>query len=353
VSTDAIAIPEDEAHGIKSVPSAGHLTSGPASPYAPYWHPIAPSSAVTDKPARFMLLGEALVAFRTSEGLGVFKDLCVHRGAPLSMGWVENDRITCPYHGFQYDITGRCRRIPSIPEDQGIPKKVNAIAYQSQDAYGLVWVALAEPVAPIMPWPEFADPDWRALEPLHYSWNASAGRIVENYLDAAHFPFVHDGLLGKREDTLIDPYHHTLERTERGLTFYLDQEEPAAPDTDEGEKLRLTYTAYMPFVCQLVKTTSRGETHVPLFVCPKSDTESDLFCPILRNVDREPEQDDGYVYIVDTAAKEDKVIVESQRPEQLPLDLAEEMHIKVPDAAGVLYRRLLRDVEAGVFAATG
>ena len=346
----AVVEQEEQAHGITSVPSASQMTTGPKSPYARYWHPIATSASVTDRPKRFMLLGEALVAFRTADGLGVFKDLCIHRGAPLSMGWVENDRITCPYHGFQYDITGRCTRIPSIPPEQGIPKKVNAIAYRTQEAYGLVWVALADPVAPIPPWPEWGDPKWRYVEPLEYSWRASAGRIVENYLDAAHFPFVHDGLLGKREDTLIDPYHHTLERTEHGLTFYIDQEEPAAPDTDEGETLRLTYAAYMPFMCHLFKNTARGETHVPLFVCPKSDVESDLFCPILRNVDTGPEHDDEYVYVVDTAAKEDRVIVESQRPEQLPLDLAEEMHIKVPDAAGVMYRRLLRDVEAGVFA---
>jgi phenylpropionate dioxygenase-like ring-hydroxylating dioxygenase large terminal subunit len=332
---------------VRSVPSAVHLTSGPASPYARFWHPIALSGEVTERPRRFELLGEPLVAFRTADGLGVLKDLCIHRGVPLSMGWVENGLITCPYHGFQYDVTGRCRRIPSIPPEHGIPKKVNAVSYASRDAYGMVWVALADPVAPIPPWPQWDAPAWRNVAPMKYSWRASAGRILENYMDVAHLPFVHDGLLGTRDDTLVQPYHDRLERTSYGMTFSVDAQEPGDPHTAPGERLRLTYSTYLPFICFLDKITPEGVTHVPVFVCPKSDTASDVFCPISREVDPEPEHDAVFVGIVDQAAREDQVIVESQRPEQLPLDLAEEMHIKVPDAAGVLYRRLLRELEAG------
>jgi phenylpropionate dioxygenase-like ring-hydroxylating dioxygenase large terminal subunit len=349
---EVIAEADERGGTVGSVPSAVHLTSGPASPYARYWHPIARSDEVTDQPKRYVLLGEPLVAFRTSDGLGVLKDLCIHRGAQLSMGWVKDDRITCPYHGFQYDVTGRCTRIPSIPEDRGVPKKVHAIGYASQEAYGLIWVALADPVAPIPPWPEWGDPAWRISEPWHYSWEASAGRIKENFLDIAHFPFVHPNLLGDPDDTIIDPYHDTLESTSYGLTFYADQNEPGAPDTDEGETIRLTYASYMPFNCHLFKKSDRGDTHVPLWLCPTSANRTEVFCSVLRNVDTEPEHDDQYIHVVDTAAREDQRIVESQRPEQLPLDLAEEMHIKVPDAAGVMYRRLLRAFESGSFTPT-
>jgi phenylpropionate dioxygenase-like ring-hydroxylating dioxygenase large terminal subunit len=343
---------EEHTGAVESVPSDVHLTSGPASPYARYWHPIARSRDVTDRPRRYMLLGEPLVAFRTSDGLGVLKDLCIHRGAQLSMGWVKDDLITCPYHGFQYDVTGRCRRIPSIPADRGVPKKVNAIGYPSQEAYGLIWVALADPVAPIPPWPEWDDPEWRITEPWGYSWKASAGRIKENFLDIAHFPFVHPGLLSDPDDTLVEPYHQTLEATPHGLTFYVDQHEPAAPDTDQGETIRLTYSSYMPFNCHLFKQSARGDTHVPIWLCPTSAAQTEVFCTVIRNVDPEPEKDAEYIHVVATAALEDQRIVESQRPELLPLDLAEEMHIKVPDAAGVMYRRLLRAFEEGSFTPT-
>jgi nitrite reductase/ring-hydroxylating ferredoxin subunit len=59
-----------------------------------YWHPIAESSELTDQPRRYTLLDEKLVAFRTDQGVSVFKDLCVHRGAALSLGWVRDGIIT-------------------------------------------------------------------------------------------------------------------------------------------------------------------------------------------------------------------------------------------------------------------
>src|SRR5262245_8807544 len=85
------------------------------STLASYWHPIAESKDVTTEPRRFSLLDTDLVAFRVADGgaAAVFKDLCIHRGTPLSLGWVKDDRIVCAYHGWEYDRTGACVRMPS------------------------------------------------------------------------------------------------------------------------------------------------------------------------------------------------------------------------------------------------
>ena len=83
-----------------------------------YWHPIAESSQLTDQPRPFTLLDEKLVAFRTDEGVSVFKDLCVHRGAALSLGWVRNGCIVCPYHGWEYDQHRRLRAHPGARRGQ-------------------------------------------------------------------------------------------------------------------------------------------------------------------------------------------------------------------------------------------
>src|SRR4051812_47915536 len=116
---------------------------------ANYWHSIGRSEDVTGQPKQFELLNEKICAFRTSDGVSAFKDVCIHRGTALSLGWVTEDRITCAYHGWQYDSTGKCVTIPSLPEGSSIPAKARAIAYKAEERYGLVWVALAEPVAPI------------------------------------------------------------------------------------------------------------------------------------------------------------------------------------------------------------
>jgi phenylpropionate dioxygenase-like ring-hydroxylating dioxygenase large terminal subunit len=66
-----------------------------------YWHPIAQAAEVVEQPRRFMLLGEPLVAFRDQQGVAVFKDLCIHRGTALSLGYITDGRLTCLYHGWE------------------------------------------------------------------------------------------------------------------------------------------------------------------------------------------------------------------------------------------------------------
>ncbi|MGE0309057.1 MAG: Rieske 2Fe-2S domain-containing protein, partial [Acidimicrobiia bacterium] len=68
-----------------------------------YWHPVAEGAEVGDGPMQVRLLGEPLVLFRNGDEIVAGKDLCVHRGAPLSMGAVENGCVRCPYHGWLYD----------------------------------------------------------------------------------------------------------------------------------------------------------------------------------------------------------------------------------------------------------
>src|ERR1700756_5681618 len=111
-----------------------------------YCVPIATSGDVAGPPKAFTLLGERLVAFRDAEGVSVFKDLCIHRGAALSGGKIENGRLVCPYHGWAYDHSGACVHIPSLPPGAPIPPRARAISYAAREAYGLVWVALSEPV---------------------------------------------------------------------------------------------------------------------------------------------------------------------------------------------------------------
>src|SRR4029077_20624517 len=95
-----------------------------------YLPPVAESKDVTREPRRFSLLDTEVVLFRDQDGAPVaFKDLCIHRGTPLSLGSVRGDRIVCAYHGWEYDRTGACVRIPSLAAGQPIPARARAISY--------------------------------------------------------------------------------------------------------------------------------------------------------------------------------------------------------------------------------
>jgi phenylpropionate dioxygenase-like ring-hydroxylating dioxygenase large terminal subunit len=313
-----------------------------------YWHPIARADQIHDQPQRFTLLDEQLVAFRDADGVAVFKDLCIHRGAALSLGWIDNARLTCAYHGWQYDRSGACVRIPSRPEGTPIPGKAHAITYRATERYGLVWVAMEDPVAPIPPFPddEFDDPSYRAFLSYDVVWKTSAARAVENFMDFSHFPYVHENLLGSRDHTVVEPYD-VLEK-DYGMFYAFEQEEPSELYGAKGmNRIRYEYYLYLPFTIHLRKIEPNGNTTViSLASGPISAKESRNFVWIVRNhsIDRpDPEFGD----FTNTIMEQDRVVVESQRPEEIPLDLREELHIKVPDAASILYRRQLADLDVG------
>jgi phenylpropionate dioxygenase-like ring-hydroxylating dioxygenase large terminal subunit len=315
---------------------------------AQYWHPIGTSEDVTGEPRRFLLLGEALVAFRDEQGPAVFKDLCIHRGAALSLGSVANGHITCPYHGWEYDRTGACVRIPSLPEGQSIPKKARAIAYRAQEAYGLVWVAMEEPVAPVPIWPRDAwnDPRFTSFLTYRCVWKTSAGRAVENFMDFSHFPFVHPGLLGSPDRPVVDPKHVTgVVETEYGITYAYEQQEPGELYASGPELSRYEYSLYLPFTIHFERIEPNGQvTFVTLITQPRSDAESELYTFILRDHSHDV-PDEVFGGFTNTVMEQDRVVVESQRPQEIPVDLREELHLKVPDENAVAYRRLLGRID--------
>ena len=77
------------------------------------WHPIVYGDAITDQPQSFKLLDEELVVYRTAKGVVVAMNLCIHRDARLSLGWLERDELVGAYHGFRYGFEGKCTGVPA------------------------------------------------------------------------------------------------------------------------------------------------------------------------------------------------------------------------------------------------
>jgi phenylpropionate dioxygenase-like ring-hydroxylating dioxygenase large terminal subunit len=316
---------------------------------ANYWHPIARSDEVTHQPRSYRLLGDQLVAFRDRDGVAAFKDLCIHRGTALSLGEITDGRLTCPYHGWQYDRTGACVHIPSLPPGASIPRKARAIVYQAVERYGLVWVAMDEPVAPIPGWPENAweNPEYRVLLAGTYDWISSAGRAVENAMDFSHFNFVHKGYTSLADGPIVKP--HEVRETELGLEY----------SYDDGSITR-EYTLYTPFTLhdRKIQAAGRGKpgaswsnleevsadkpavTLLSFVAAPVDETHTRIYQYISRNHSLDA-PDSGFIENFDLVTAQDQRIVESQRPEAIPTDLKDELHLRVPDATGIAYRRLL------------
>ena len=316
---------------------------------ANFWHPIAPIGEITGAPRAYTLLGEKIVAFRTAGGISVFKDLCVHRGTALSLGTVVNGNLACAYHGWQFDRTGTCVHIPSLADNAAIPKKARVTAYRATEAYGLVWVALDEPAQPVPSYPGNAwnNPTYRAFVGYARYWRSSAGRAVENAMDLAHLNVVHKGLTELGDGPVVKP--HDVAETDFGMTFAYD----------DGQ-IRREYELHAPFTLhdtKLVLQADRGgtwsegatpqegdETVLSFIAAPIDASETRMFVLVARNHAHNVD-DAKYAEGLEEIMEQDRRIVESQRPEELPTDLRDELHLKVPDTVAVAYRRVLGRID--------
>ena len=310
------------------------------------WHPIATSEQVDGQPRRFTLLGEDLVAFRTDRGVSVFLDLCIHRGVALSLGFLEDGILHCGYHGWAYDDTGACVEIPSLPLGSPIPSKARAIVHQAEERYGLVWVCMGDPSEDIPKFPddEWDDPGYRTIVSQHYMWKTSAGRAVENFMDISHFPYVHEGVLGSRDNTEVQ--RHVVSQRNGGLYYFLEAPEPATLHSTEGDVIRWEYFLTGPFTIHLRKTVPSGDvTLISLAASPTAESTTNLFLWIARNHKLDPSQDAEFIDFTHGIMEQDRLVVESQRPEQIPTDLRDELHLKIPDASGIAYRKYLGAIQ--------
>jgi methylxanthine N1-demethylase len=316
-----------------------------------FWHPVCWADELGEKPIAARLLDEPLVLARLEGGVRAFRDLCVHRGTALSLGWVEDGCLVCPYHGWTYDDAGVCRRIPAS-HGTNIPAKARIQPFAAVEHAGLIWVCLEEPAMPLPDFPEWGDDAYRLIRIPQYDWHCSAARRVENFVDFSHFAWVHEGILGDRSRPEIPD--HDVYRTDATLWFRLGIVEPSNDlkgDTGATETIQREpshYTITMPFTVRLDQPLE-DDRHFVLFVasCPLSAKETRNFTWNARNYELDPARDQGFVDFQQVILEQDRVVVESQRPEELPIDLSEELHIKGVDRVSIDYRRWLGEIANG------
>jgi phenylpropionate dioxygenase-like ring-hydroxylating dioxygenase large terminal subunit len=310
---------------------------------ARHWFPIAVATEVADGPLAARLLDIELVLFRSGGKVVVTRDLCPHRGMRLSCGWVDHDQIICPYHGLHFANDGRCTSIPSRPEAR-LSDRLSLTVLPSLERFGLIWATLSGEVEQLPRFEVWHDGDFQKIvcDPIDIA--GSSGRQLEGFLDVAHFSWAHSGTFGNRASPVVPDY--TVDPTESGLRMhyvsdvcnYGPEQRLRAPADFQW---RRTFEVFPPFSASLiVDYPDDGQLWILNAACPVSARRTRLFCPLARNLDLDISVESVREWNK-RVFNEDRVLIENQKPEDLPLDLSLEISIPA-DRTSVAYRRLLK-----------
>lgn len=317
-----------------------------------HWHPVAPAGELTqDRPLAVRLLERELVLWRDAEGaVHAWADRCPHRGAQLSMGRLVAGRLECPYHGWRFDSEGQCRHIPALP-DFTPPASHRACTHEVRAAYGLLWARLAAGTSDIPAFAAETDTRLRKVNCGPYDVHASAPRIVENFLDMAHFGYVHEGWLGSRDSAQIDAY--AVEATPTGFlaTGCKAWQPQSSVHAQGGTQVEYTYEVNAPYTAILTKVPEPGTVRIEgfresiaLFICPVEPERSRVWFRLAMNDFASP--DSKLQAFQHTIFTQDQPVLESQRPKRLPIGAQApvgEVHCAA-DRSSIAYRRHLREL---------
>jgi phenylpropionate dioxygenase-like ring-hydroxylating dioxygenase large terminal subunit len=309
------------------------------------WHPVCSLgelAAAAPHPLAVELLGtELAVANLGAAGtpsVVVVPDRCPHRSTRLSIGWVDGAGLRCANHGWCFEASGRCTDIPSLGAGP-IPERATLATAEVELAHGLVWVRLAAGAPTRVPdHPSFGDPTFKVLTGAPYTWPTSAARRVENFVDIAHFPWVHDGSLGDRNDPV--PPVPDVERADGELRFeYLP---PAIDAADEALFGLSRYRMPIPLTVDIEFRLASGATRrLWMTASPVDSAHCRTFWSVARDDDLDGD-DEAHMAFQQLILREDEPVVCNQEPPQLPLD-ASEVSVRT-DRVSIEYRRWLREL---------
>ncbi len=183
------------------------------------WYVVLESKQVKRNPVGVTRMGEKLVFWRDEAGdVSCLQDRCVHRGVALSKGKVmqghaecpEDDlphaRLQCPFHGFEYNPSGKVTRIPAAGKRADVAERFHVKNYPTHEAHGFIWIWWGdEPPEELAP-PRFFDDidDDFYYATVYDPWDAHYSRVIENQLDVVHLPFVHHNTIGRGCKTLVN-----------------------------------------------------------------------------------------------------------------------------------------------------
>jgi phenylpropionate dioxygenase-like ring-hydroxylating dioxygenase large terminal subunit len=243
-------------------------------------------------------------------------------------------------HAVRVAFSGGRARVTALRADGRELRELPAV-----ERFGLVWTTLGNPVKDVYDVPEAYEPDRRYVRCGWVTLRTSAPRIVENFLDMAHFPFVHTGVLGSEPWTEVADYDAEIRRDadEVWVTNCKFFQPRAAVTESDGAYAALTYRVPSPFQVMLYRVcpTAPGRLDAILLAVHPLDEHRCRAQPVEYLVD-DHSGDSELLSFEQAIFLQDRFIVENQRPPSLPLRPGQEIPVRA-DAASMTYRRWLRE----------
>jgi phthalate 4,5-dioxygenase len=247
---------------------------GPGTPMGElmrrYWIPVAFShqiAAPDSPPLRVKLMGEKLVTFRDTNGrVGLLDEACPHRTASLFFGRNEECGLRCVYHGWKFDIDGKCVDLPSEPPGSNFQDKITIKAYPCVEQGGLIWTYMGPPEHK----PAFPDLEWTRLPEQHRFVTRHAQECnwlqgLEGGFDSSHLAFLHKG--NERGNVGIVPSRYEVLPT--GFGFIAGTRR----DMEDDQSLWTANVMLMPFH-KIIASVPVG-AHI---WAPMDDENTMLYC---------------------------------------------------------------------------
>lgn len=213
-----------------------------------------------------------------------------------------------------------------------------------RDSYGYLWTSIGKPPAEVFAIPETEEPDRRTMNMLTVGIAVSAPRAIENFLDMAHFPYVHTHWLGEEPHTEVSEYDMEMRDGELWAVNCQFYQPRAAAASSAPVMAQYLYRVPHPYCCLLYKSCPTDLDRldaIGIFIHPVREDfiRAHLFSSLIDDVNT----DTGLRLFQQTIISQDKPILENQYPKLLPLDPRAETPIRA-DKSAIAYRRWLSDL---------
>lgn len=321
-----------------------------------FWYPVVFSKDLLDQPKLVTILSMDFAVFRDSQGRArVVANVCPHRGGSLAGGKVKGDNLQCPYHGWQFDGSGQCHKIPSLGADARIPARTRVDAYPVIEKYGIVFAFLGDlPEAerpPMLEVPEYGSEGWRPTW-MNFQLSYHYERSIENGIDPAHNEFVHPthGFSGENAEYKVGDLRWVGDPT-WGVGFFAKFKSPASKDGDFARMKQATDSreagtgAIGPNqIWTYIRFAADKKMHQYMWEAPIDEHTTNVFFMNMRSTFLEEEMDQKVNDMNWMIAEQDIKVLSALEPAQTPRTNTKEFMVPA-DEPILRYRRKLKEWE--------
>jgi nitrite reductase/ring-hydroxylating ferredoxin subunit len=329
-------------------PPNSQISPGDWQVLSRFWYPVAVEGDVKQRPLKATLLDVELVIYRLENRIAVALDLCPHRYIRLSAGRIINNRLVCAFHGLEYDATGLCTRIPAmgLGREAKLPSRYRLCTFRAEARYGLVWACLDDQSTEEIP--VFERAIEVGLDRLAFGtvrdWPVAAPHQIENYLDIAHLPFVHEATLsGDKAAAVAIP---RIEQTAGGMRVHARSDHVASSGISTVDYVN---TVHLPFSVHTLGTISGAAPYTYEMwniAAPTSARQCRVYTVVVTDEPTAIRESRPTLYNGDAINLEDIVVLAELARPDYPLDEKDQIHIP-GDNISHEYRKKLRALGFG------